>query len=70
MIAYKEPLTINLTCSPKELRRLADLCEERAKRLTIGETCFVDFLHYGSDFVIKLNLDQERTKGSPNFTHE
>jgi len=70
MTGYKDPLTINLTCSPKELRALADRCEERAQKTTLGETTFVDFLFYGDGLVIKLHFDQERTKGSMNFRAE
>lgn len=70
MNGYKEPLTVVVTCSPRELRALADKCEARASQITLGEVCFVDYLCYTTELCVKLNFDQERTKGSPNFKHE
>lgn len=67
MTAYKEPITINITASPDELRRLADKMEIVAARRSIGMNCFVDFLAYDKHYQVKLFFDQEKTKGSPNY---
>lgn len=53
---------IILTMSPKELRDLADKMEKRWATIKLGETTFVDFLHYADgslDSAIVLHLDQE-----------
>lgn len=70
MSAFKYPTTIVVTLSPKRLRELANLCEEKARKITLGKECFVDYLAYEKDVIVKLNFDQERTVGSPNFKHE
>lgn len=70
MTSYKEPIKINITASPKELRDLADRCEIAAKRVKLGQTCFVAFLAYEKDYIVSLIFDQEKTKGSPNFKSE
>lgn len=70
MTHYKEPIKINITASPKELRALADRMEQSARCVTLGQTCFVDFLAYDKEYIVSLLFDQERTKGSPNFRHE
>jgi hypothetical protein len=52
---------IILTMSPKELRDLADKMEERWPKLRLGQTCFVDILHYSRDDrdpMVVLHLDQ------------
>lgn len=67
MTSYKEPLTINITMSPQELRDLADKCEAKAQSVRLGSTCFVDFLAYSKDYKVILFFDQEKTKGSPNY---
>ena len=70
MTSYKEPLKIHITMSPKELRDLADKCEQKASAAKIGNSCFVDFLAHNQEYIILLNFDQERTKGSSNYNSE
>ncbi len=51
-----------LTMSPKELRDLADKMEKRYAELHVGQTTFVDILHYARDdrdTMVVLHLDQE-----------
>lgn len=60
----KEPITINITMSPKELRDLAAKMERTWSKLKLGDPCFVDFLAYkpNDDYVVKLFLDREYFK--------
>ena len=59
MSAYKEPLTIMVFSSPKELRKWADKIEETYPKLLPGDNTFVDFIHCSKELVIKLHIDQD-----------
>ena len=61
--SYKEPITINITMTPKELRDLADNMEYKFPKLRPGDSTFVAFLAYDKDYVVKLMLDQTYWSG-------
>ncbi len=64
MNARKEEKII-ITCSPKELRDLADKMESRWKELCLGDSTFVDLVHIDQERIVCFHLDQvyfEKTK--------
>lgn len=59
MMDTREERKIIITMSPVELRNLAAKMEKLWARKKIGDSTFVDFLHYSSDFQICLHLNQQ-----------
>ncbi len=55
----REERNIILTMNPDELRALANKMERRWEKITMGQTTFVEFLHFSDELKISLHLDQD-----------
>jgi hypothetical protein len=54
-----EDRKIIITTNPDELRRLADLMEEKFPKIPLGKSSFIDFLAVTPEYKVCIHADQE-----------